>query len=370
MPLRVSPLHGPLAEPFLTNALAGLAGTAGGVVALVPESERFHVPLLQACCRGLGIPLFGGVFPSLIVDGRDCRHGAWLLRFAVMPPVRLEDARGDGWLDGLSGWVAASGWTEPVLFSVFDATLPNLYSVLRRMGGVLDDQVVYAGANAGSETFQPMPCLFDADRLVDHSVLLMLLPLADDVAVEHGYAVPKRIMRITRAEGNRILALDEQPAFQVYAAALAEDYRVELSGENFYSHAVHYPFAVLADDSLVQVRIPVAVDDQGGMHCVGEFPESGLVVIMQAPDVDESDCIPHLARHLGQQAAPLLTFYCAGRRLHLGESKAAQEMADLARRSGTTTLLGAMSLGEISTDGQGSPAFHNAALVCLRLQES
>ncbi|MCA1909900.1 MAG: FIST C-terminal domain-containing protein [Magnetospirillum sp.] len=370
MPLRVSPLHGPLTEDFVTQAVAGLAGTPGGVVALLPEAEQSRLPVLQACCRRLGVPLVGGVFPSLIVDGQERRQGVWLLRFDIMPPVRLESGGDDGWLGGLPDWVGATGWVEPTLFSVFDACLPNLYFLLRRMGDILDDQVAYAGANAGSETFQPMACLFDAERVVGQSVLLMLLPPGDGVAVEHGYGMPKRILRITGAEGNRIAALDDQPALQVYAAALAEDYGIALSPDNFYQHAVHYPFAVLADDSLIQVRIPVAVDEAGGMHCVGEVPQGGLVVIIEAPDVGESDCIPRLAGLLGQGAAPLLTFYCAGRRLHLGEDKAAREMADLARRSGTTTLLGALSLGEVSTDGQGRPAFHNAALVCLRLQDS
>lgn len=348
----------------------GLAHTAGGVIALVPEAEKAKIPLLQECCRRLGVPLFGAVYPALIVDGRECRDGVWLLRFATMPPVRLLSGGQTAWLDTLPDWVAASNWAEPVLFSVFDACLPNLYAILRQMGERLDDQVIYAGANAGSETFQPMACLFDAQQVVGDSVLLVLLPQRSGLAVEHGYAVPTRMMRITRSLGNRILALDDRPAFQAYAEALGEDYGVALSADSFYQHAVHHPFAVLAGDSLVQVRIPVAHDDDGGVHCVGEVPEGGVVVIMRAPDLGESDCIPHLAQHLGQDGAPLLTFYCAGRRLHLGEDKAAVELADLASRCGTTTLLGALSLGEVSTDGQGRPAFHNAALVCLRLQDS
>jgi len=370
VPLRVSPVHAPLTEARLDEALARVAATSGGVIALLPEAERGSVPLLQDRCRKLGIALAGAIYPALIVQGRECRSGVWLLRFASMPPVRLESGLTSDWLDGLPGWVAASGWAEPVLFSVFDACLPNLYSLLRQMGERLDDSVVYAGANAGSESFQPMPCLFDAERMVADGVLLALLPLKDGLAVEHGYAVPTRIMRITRASGNRIQALDDLPAFQAYAAALAEDYGIDLTADSFYQHAVHYPFAVLADDSLVQVRIPVAFGDDGAMHCVGDVPEGGLVVIIRAPDVGESDCIPHLARHLGQRPAPLLTFYCAGRRMHLGEESAGREMAELARLSATEALIGALSLGEVSTDGQGRPAFHNAALVCLRLQES
>ena len=66
------------------------------------------------------------------------------------------------------------------------------------------------------------------------------------------------------------------------------------------------------------------------------------------------------------QNTELLVFYCAGRRLHLGE-RARGELALLQERSEAARLGGALSLGEIGHSLQwGCPLFHNAALVCCR----
>jgi len=60
----------------------------------------------------------------------------------------------------------------------------------------------------------------------------------------------------------------------------------------------------------------------------------------------------------------LLTFYCAGRRMHLGQA-AESELAALHAETGVAEMAGALSLGEIgSTVRWGYPMFHNATLVC------
>ena len=61
----------------------------------------------------------------------------------------------------------------------------------------------------------------------------------------------------------------------------------------------------------------------------------------------------------------MLTFYCAGRRLHLGRDAAANELRSLSARMAGGRQLGALSLGEIgSLRVAGYPMFHNATLVC------
>lgn len=60
----------------------------------------------------------------------------------------------------------------------------------------------------------------------------------------------------------------------------------------------------------------------------------------------------------------MLGFYCAGRRMHLGEA-AEQELASLAQQTGER-IVGALSLGEIGSLEQGAyPHFHNGTLVCV-----
>ncbi|HNH24888.1 MAG TPA: FIST C-terminal domain-containing protein, partial [Accumulibacter sp.] len=60
----------------------------------------------------------------------------------------------------------------------------------------------------------------------------------------------------------------------------------------------------------------------------------------------------------------LLVFYCAGRRLHLGDD-ALKELHSLGSTLNAANVVGALSLGEIgSLSNWGYPLFHNATLVC------
>jgi hypothetical protein len=262
----------------------------------------------------------------------------------------------------------------PTLYMLFDGMVPNIASLLEGLYLELADRVAYAGVNAGSETFQPMPCLFDSERLVADGVLCLLLPGEGVTVLEHGYPTPERIMSATGTEGNRILSIDWRPAFDVYQEIIKSEYGIDLTHENFYQYGVHFPFGILRATGEVLVRIPVALTEDGSLFCVGEVPENAMLVLLRAPDADAGHCICRLAGRLAAANGPLggrslLTFYCAGRRLHL-QGRALDELDELLRSARPAALAGALSLGEIgSTQVWGYPLFHNATLVCTPWDE-
>lgn len=347
-----------------------------GILALLPETEKDRVPALQAACREAGVALIGAIFPALITDQGFASWGILLLRFDRMPPAFLiPDMGGDAAeaakaiAAAVQPAVPASG--KPTLFMVFDGMLPNIGSILVDLYGELGSGVVYAGVNAGSETFQPMPCLFDADTLLGNGLLACLLPEDTTTAVDHCYPVTRSLMSASSGQGNRIDQIDGRPAFDVYRDVLREEIGIELTHANFYDYAVHFPFGlVTAIDVLV--RIPVAFNDDGSLFCVGEVPPNAKLRLLRAPALESSTCVEELAVKLApglpsQSGWPLLTFYCAGRRMHFGAEMAAKELAMLRQATGWPSMLGALSLGEIdSREDFDFPRFHNASLVCVR----
>jgi len=356
----------------------GVGRAAMGVVALVPEAEKDRVPLLQAACRERGWPLVGAIFPALIADRDFVTQGAWLLGFERMPPYFLLPDINSGDEPAVSRLVGeisrhlpavVVGQPKPTLFMVFDGMVPNIASLLDGIYLDLANRVEYAGVNAGSETFQPMPCLFDASRIVGDGVLGLLLPGDRVPVLEHGFAQPERAMAATSTDGNRIAMIDWRPAFDVYQEIIRSEYGIELTRDNFYQYAVHFPFGILRASGEVVVRIPVALSDDGSLYCVGEVPENTMLVLLKAPAAGAGGCIERLGERLRQGAGGLagghlLTFYCAGRRMHLGDG-AEHELALLQANTGVAGMAGALSLGEIgSTQSAGYPMFHNATLVC------
>lgn len=347
-----------------------------GVLALLPEAEAARLPVLQAACRDHGVPLVGGIFPALVTPDGFAQEGVWLLRFDTMVPhFLLAEVGNDHAVTAnlIAEQTAtalaqvASGGGRPTLYMIFDALIQNTASMLEELYLRLADQVEYAGVAGGSETFERMPCVFDGERVVDHGVLGLLLPSNVTTVLEHGFAAPSKVMTATATAGNRIISIDWRPAFDVYREIVRSECGIELTPQNFYEHAVRFPFGILRANSEVIVRIPVAMTDDGCVYCIGEVSENAILFVLRAPIEDRDYCALRLATRLQSTHGPLqsalLVFYCAGRRMQMGDAAMA-ELRKLGASAGSAVIAGALSLGEIgSTNDGGYPLFHNATLV-------
>lgn len=345
-----------------------------GVLALVPEAEKNQVPKLQAYCRGERIPLCGAIFPQLVYGSEFHQTGICLLRFDSMPYVALHDnlpndavAAARTIADGVSPQLDDD--IQATLFLLLDAMLSNIGSLLDELYLLLANRVHYAGVNAGSETFQAMPCLFDSQRLAGNGVLAMLLKPHPGAVLEHGYQTQEHTLPATSTEGNRIIHIDWRPAFEVYQELVRGQFGVEINRENFYRYAVHFPFGILRANHSTLVRIPVLLDDDNALFCIGEVPPHSMLTLLEAPRVDSLTTLETLRHGLSQlrgkpASTELLLFYCAGRRQHMGEAAASEELRLFSRFTQPTAVAGALALGEIgeSTLG-GYPLFQNATLV-------
>jgi len=369
-----------LSEAALNDALAAWRAATPdlGVLALLPEDEKNSITTLQAACTRHCIPLVGAVFPVLIEAGIFKHNGALLFGFDRMPYCELHAnlPRDAPQLDHITEKITANiraaiadDESATTLLMLFDAMVPNIASILDDLYLKLANRVHYAGVNAGSETFQPMPCLFDATRVVQNGVLLLLLKQHGGVAVEHDYVVPPELITATSAEGNRIIQINWRPAFEVYQELVRKQFGVDITRDNFYQYSVHFPFGIVRANHQTLVRIPVMLDDSDALFCVGEVPPNSILALLHPPVAGATSVVGLLNDELHKLNSniagnELMLFYCAGRRLHLGVATSTGEVADLAARSGASQLAGALSLGEIGSSTLGGyPLFHNATLV-------
>jgi len=348
-----------------------------GVCALLPEAEKDKVAVLQKVCAQRGFPLVGAIFPELVADGKFSKNGVWLLCFEEMPYFALHEnlppdqADAERTISEIAAKIREhlDDTRDITLFMLFDAMVPNVGSLLDSLYLHLANRVNYAGGNAGSETFQPMPCLFDGQRIVQNGMLLMLLKHHHGAILEHGYLAPEHTVYATATDGNRISQIDWRPAFEVYQELVHKQYAVEITPENFYQYAVHFPFGIVRANHHVMVRIPVMLAEDGSLFCVGEVPANSLLTLLEAPEVDSGETLRVLNEGLtslngGPADAELLLLYCAGRRMHMGLDAATSELQEFSRITGARKTAGVLSLGEIGgSTVHGYPLFHNAALV-------
>lgn len=366
----------------LTQTLSGWQARfpGMGVFALLPEAQQQQISLLQATCVRLQVPLVGGIFPALIKDSTFYTDGLWLLRFDVMPfyalhaelPVDVAGVEQQSNLMAQQIRDHLQGTPEATLLMLFDGMVPNIATFLDEMYLRLANRVHYAGTSVGSETFTPMPCLFDGQRVVSNGVLMVLLPGHKGAILEHGYRAPLHTVYATSTVGNCISQIDWRPALEVYQELVQEQSGVQITRENFYEHAVHFPFGIVRANHHVLVRLPARLSDDGSLVCSGEVPANSVLTLLQSPVVDSHETLRVLTEGLTQMngdtaGTELLLLYCAGRRLHLGLAQASSELETFQKLTGAAQVAGALSLGEIGGSTlHGYPLFHNATLVAAR----
>lgn len=347
-----------------------------GMLVLLPEAGTPLVAGLQAACREFGVPVCGGIFPAIIRDERFVTDAGWMLALppdslaVLVAPSPQDPAPAiDQLVEQLRVPLAALPRSahKPVLMLLCDGLLPNIASLLDLLYLQLANRVMYVGANAGNERFETAPCLFDGEHLIAGGVLAVLRHSTQVPALRHGYQTPKKPMSATSTAGNRIASIDWRPAFAVYGELIAQEYEVTLTADNFYQYGVHFPLGMLQANGDIVLRIPVGLTEDGALLCVGEVPENALLVVVRATESDACDGITQLADDLGNAPGgtlgrDLLVFYCAGRRMHLGEGAPA-ELSALAAQTEVSCLGGALSIGEIGSLRPGAyPMFHNASV--------
>lgn len=339
------------------------------VLALVADADRETIPDIQKLFLAKELDLAGAIFPELIHNEEFVAHGLILLRISDAPrPLLLR-----GVADPNSPQQVANKLLEHILCCLsdnedasmlcfFDSLTPNIASHLDAWYAKLADRIQYFGANAGNEKFQAAPCLFDNRHFVEDALLIQLLPGHPGAILEHAYGVPEEVVCATSAVDNRIIQIDWQPALAEYRNIIANQYGVTITRENFYQLAVHFPFGILRADGEVLVRIPIAIDAQDAIVCLGEIPPNSVLTLLDGRTALDLAVPALLAGKHISSPEPLL-FYCAGRRLHAGHA-ATSELAALRAAHPGRDLLGALSLGEIGGSRAGGyPLFHNATLV-------
>jgi hypothetical protein len=188
------------------------------------------------------------------------------------------------------------------------------------------------------------------------------------VGVAHGWEPAGPGMRVTEAEGNRLVSLNGIPA----AHAFQE--HAELTGQKFdpkdpLPFFLHNVIGIRSGDSY-RLRVPLAVQDDGAILCAAAVPEGAVVHVMKTTSASAvaaarqatSEALRALA---GARPAAGFVFDCVATRLRMGR-EFENELDACARLLEPAGFVGCNTYGQIArAEGQFS-GFHNCtAVVCV-----
>ncbi len=184
----------------------------------------------------------------------------------------------------------------------------------------------------------------------------------------HGWVPASEALRVTEAEGVRIVSLDGLPAVVAF-----EDF-AEATGQSF-DRAAPIPFFLsnvigISTGGQHRLRVPLIVNEDGSVSCAAQIPNGALVFIMRSTEGDavEAACQATEAAmaDLGQgSVAGAMMFDCVATRLRLSEAARSEIDAVQSLLPGVR-LAGCHTHGQVVRGLGQFGAFQNCtAVVCL-----
>ena len=336
---------------------------------LLGEDDRPDIAAMLAGLDAAAISCFGGFFTG-VIDGETCStRGALLLPMPLLaPPILVQGLeRTPITLPALADLPSLADATVMVWVDGLTANIASFLDVLFDFFG---DSPHYLGGGAGSLSLRQEPCVFTNAGLFQDAAVVALVALRSSLGVRHGWQSLMGPIVATRTHKNVVSELNWRNAFAVYKEVVEADAGITLTTANFFDVAKGYPFGIYREGSEFIVRDPIAVNDSGELICVGEVAEQTVLEILKG----ESQSLIAAAGQAAMdscgapdvQACFSLVVDCISRALFLEDAFSA-ELVQVAKiisaQGGNDRPQGVLSLGEISSYGEGLLEFFNKTIV-------
>ncbi len=229
----------------------------------------------------------------------------------------------------------------------------NGSALITGIAGELGHDVTLVGGLAGDGGAFQRTLTLCGDR-IDKRQVVGLGIYSDRIAVAHGtfggWEPFGLARRITRCEGNRLYALDDEPALQIYERYLGHH------AENLPAAGLLFPLSVMDANQtpLGLTRTILGIDrEQGALLLAGDLPADGYVQLMHASTDQlvtgaERAAQATVDRMSGQTPGLALLVSCIGRKIVMGTRTDEEVEAVVDAFPAGSRATGFYSNGEIS----------------------
>ena len=227
----------------------------------------------------------------------------------------------------------------------------------------------FGGGAGDNASFERTTVFCGTQVLSDAAVALEILshkPLG--IGVSHGWEPASEPFRVTEATGLRLVSLNGLPAveaFEEHARAKSEH----------IDRAAPIPFFLqniigIDTGSGYRLRVPLAVNEDGSVHCAAEIPTGSIVRFMKSSHASAAEAAERATDAAVAAIGPnfpkaALFFDCVATRLRCGDHFQA-EVDAVTSRIGDAALAGCNTHGQIARAEGQFEGFHNCtAVVCV-----
>ncbi len=255
------------------------------------------------------------------------------------------------------------------LFTYVDGLTSNISYYLSELYETYGMRTNYFGGGAGSLTLEQKPCVFSNEGFYQDAAVFCVMRMQSQIGVRHGWNKVAGPFIVTKAEGNIIKEINWENPFKVYKEVVELHANKQFTNNNFFDIAKGYPFGIVKDNAECIVRDPLMVNDLGEIICVGELEDNTLVDILNGNENSLIQASKLAAEESLEQAispTKAIIIDCISRVLFL-EDNFDQELNAITQtikeKHPNISISGALTLGEISSYGEGFLDFYNKTVV-------
>ncbi|MDI1228589.1 MAG: FIST N-terminal domain-containing protein [bacterium] len=225
----------------------------------------------------------------------------------------------------------------------------------------------FFGGGAGDDArFQKTHVFFGTKAYTNAAVALEILsnkPVG--VGVRHGWEPAGMPMRVTDAEGNRLISLNAAPAVEAFANYAAETGQIFDPKEPLAFFLANV--LGIHSSGTYRLRVPLGINDDGSITCAADVPVGSTVYLMRATEVSSAKAaqiateaaIAQLEDHRPKVA---IFFDCVATRLRTGQNFGL-ELQALHNSLTPASFAGCNTYGQIARAEGQFGGFHNCTAV-------
>jgi hypothetical protein len=249
-------------------------------------------------------------------------------------------------------------------------------SLVRSIEKVVGPQVTIFGGMAGDDASFTGTYVFTYNQETDKGIAALVL---DEEKISlTGMAIsgwtPIGISRkVTSSKGNRVYAIDDQPAPEMYLRFLGKDTKAEHDNYKLFQEVgVHYPFQVETASGVPVMRTPVSIDpEENALVFDFNVPQGASLRFSMPPEFDIVEKVltdaAALKNEKQAEADALLIFSCAGRVSALGPLATAENegLYEIFK----APMAGFFTYGEYGRALNARQEFHSTTCCLVALKE-
>ncbi len=223
------------------------------------------------------------------------------------------------------------------------------------------------GGGAGDDAaFKHTHVFFGTEAVPDAAVALEILsnkPVG--VGVRHGWVPAGAPMRVTEAEGSRVVSFNAAPAVEAFRD------HAQATGQRF-DPADPLPFFLhnvlgIQSSGGYRLRVPLGLNPDGSVSCAADIPTGCTVAIMRATGASAAGAAAEAAgdavRQLGDHKPGVAIFFdCVATRLRTGREFGG-ELQALSSALGGAAFAGCNTYGQVARAEGQFGGFHNCTAV-------